>query len=283
MPVIRRPTFIATGIALATLMDVTPVHGQGTLTLSQPSSTLTASGSLAGVQFMPQGLGSLTTTYTGAIKVSALDLGAATLTIDSTATALNAAVSGNWMPKANGADGSDPANYGAQLSLQVGPFLTTNVTFAIRDAVVVVSGSPTVSLTQTAPGTYTFPANQTLAFQSGALDYRDSLMLVTPGRTNLAGQSATNSPTTSATLQNLGGTNYSLSYPVDLTVNSMLTSSITATIRIQGTITAQGVIIPVPEPSLALAVSLSAGGAVVAWRRVKPTRDMRAVKPSHAE
>ena len=195
-------------------------------------------------------------------------MNAATLTIDSTTTAFNAAVSGSWMPMTNGVAGSEPANYGAQATVPVGPFVTTDVVAAIRNASLTISGSPTIMLTATAPGTYTFSANQTLAFLTGALDYRDSQGLATPGRIDLTGQSAANTAAAPGTLQNLGGNLYNLTYPVDVTVSSTIPPlGVPVILQIQGTVTAQGTIIPVPEPSLVLSLCFGAYGAGVAWRR----------------
>jgi hypothetical protein len=269
--ILAHPLAVAALAAASALVVPRPVRAGDTLDVVPTSSTLAVTGSLVGTPFQPQGPGSLTSTYSGAIGIAALNLPAATLTFDSTATAIAAAVSGNWMPRANGADGSEPANYGGQVTVSI-VFQPTTVRAAIRDAVVTIGGSPTVSLTQTGPGTFTFPANQPLTFLSGSLDYRDTAGRVPPGRNALAGQSATNNSSVAATFQNLGGDVYGLSYPVDVTVNSTLVPGVVATFRIQGTITAQGVIAPVPEPFLTLTVSLGACGAWAAWRRGRARR-----------
>jgi hypothetical protein len=265
MPRIARPIAIVTFTALTGLMVVTPALGQGSLTLNQPSSTLVATGTVATAPITQQGAGSLSTTYSGAVGVSTFNPGALTLSIDSTSTSFTAAVSGNWAPMANGVAGTAPADYGGLANLTI-----TTVDFAIRNAVFNISGSPTVSLTQSTPGNYTFPANQSLSFLSGSLDYRDSAGLVTPGSIDLTGQSGTNSPSVAATLQNMSGNIYSLSYPVNLTVIQTITTGVTATITVQGTIVAQGTIVPVPEPFLPLSLCFSACGAVAVWRRAKP-------------
>src|SRR5947199_351696 len=81
--------------------------------------SMAMTGSLAGAPFMAQGPGSLMTTYSGTVGVGSVNLPAGTLTFDSSATAISAAVSGSWMPRANGADGSEPANYGGQVTVSI--------------------------------------------------------------------------------------------------------------------------------------------------------------------
>jgi hypothetical protein len=247
MPSIARPFTFAAIATLTVLAGVRPVHGQVTFTLNQPASSLALSGTVAGAPITAQGPGSLTTTYSGAFVFSGIDLSGGTATFDSTSTALNAAVSGNWQPMTNGVAGSEPADYGGTASVFVGVGFT-NVLAALRNGSLGVSGSPTVPLTPTGSGTYTFPANQTLDFLLGGLDYRDSLGVAAPGRDDLTGQSAVNGSATPATLQSLGGNLYDLVYPVDVTLNLPITTGVTANIRILGTIDAQGTI-AVPEPA----------------------------------
>ncbi len=264
MPRLDRSTTIVAITAVTVLMGVRPALGQGSLTVD-PSSTLVASGNVAGSTITAQGPGSLSTTYSGAVGVSSFNPSAATLTIDSLSTSFTAAVSGSWAPMAGGAAGTAPANYGGA-ALVLG---TDTVDFAIRGASFNINGSPTVSLTSSGGGSYTFPANQTLAFLGGSLDYRDSLGLAASS-VDLTGRSATNMASTSATLQLVSVNTYTLSYPVSLTVTQTITTGVTATIVVQGTITAQGTITPVPEPYLPLSLCFSACGAVAVWRRAKP-------------
>jgi hypothetical protein len=266
MPRIARSSIPAAIAVVFVFTTARPVLGQGSLAIDQPSSTMVASGTVAGATIVQQGPGSLSTTYTGNVGVSTLNLNAGTLTFDSTTTSLNASNSGNWSPLAGGAVGTAPANYGGRANVSI-IISTTTVDLAVRNAAVDFSGSPTVTLTPTGPGTYTFPANQTVTFLSGSVDYRDSAGLVTPGTSDLTGQSGTNSPAGPATFTSLGGNLFSLSYPVDATINTTITTGVTATIRIQGTINAQGTIVPVPEPTLTVSACFGACGAMAVWRR----------------
>jgi hypothetical protein len=83
-----------------------------TFTVDDVRSTLVLSGSAVGVEFEQQGPGSLETTFTGSINVA---LGGSSLTF-SGGSVVVADNSGSWEPKAGGAPGSEPANYGAQAS-----------------------------------------------------------------------------------------------------------------------------------------------------------------------
>jgi hypothetical protein len=277
MPRIARSSIPAAIATVFVLTAARPVFCQGSLAIDQPSSTLVASGTVAGAPIVQQGPGSLTTTYSGSVGVSALDLNAGTLTLDSTTTSLIAANSGSWSPLAGGAVGTAPANYGGRATISI-IVSSTTVDLAVRSAVVDFSSSPTVTLTPTGPGTFTFPANQTVTFLTGSVDYRDSAGLVAPGTSDLTGKSGTNSPAGPATFTSLGGNLFSLSYPVDATINATIQAGVTATIRIQGTINAQGTIVPVPEPSLTVSVCFGAFGAMAVLRRKELVQRLKATK-----
>ena len=89
MRILAHPLAVAALAAASALIVPRSVRARDTLDIVPSSSTLVVTGTLAGVPFMPQGPGSLTTTYSGTIGISAINLPAATLTFDSAATAIN--------------------------------------------------------------------------------------------------------------------------------------------------------------------------------------------------
>jgi hypothetical protein len=241
---------------------------QGNLSLLPASSSLTAGGSVSGVAVTQQGAGSLTTTYSGFTGIASLDLTANQMTINSSVTNVVAAISGNWAPQSGGAAGTAPANYGGLLD----GGLAGNIQFAIRNLTASVGnttngGDVTIPLTPTGVGTYSFPTNQRLTLTgTSLLDYRGSgLFAGNIGTESLTGENATNAGA-NGTLQDLGGGVFRLTYPVNLTINGDLNGQ-ASTITLNGTLTAQGTLTPVPEPATVGLVGAAVLGAGALVRR----------------
>jgi hypothetical protein len=114
---------------------------------------------------LPQGPGSLTTSYTGTIRADR----AGTSSIQfSGGSLIDANVSGSWKPLATGDDGSAPADYGGRVSYLFGA-VTAN--FAARDFVAdLLSGALPID----SAGHFDL-STTTVTFVSGNLAYRSSL------------------------------------------------------------------------------------------------------------
>jgi hypothetical protein len=258
----RRAFPFATAVAFAVLV-APDARGQGSLTIVQGSSPVTLSGTVLGTTLQQQGTGSLTSTMTGTVGVSALDLVADQIGFGTAGTAVTPANTGNWAPLPGGASGTAPAQYGAKATVLV----FVQVTAAIRGATFTIDGDPTAALTPGAGNTYTFPATQNLTFTAGNIDYNAGSLGT--GTTTLVGLSAANSPTSAATLTVTGANTYQLSYPVKATFNLTVTAgttSIPIVVNANGTLVATGTI-AVPEPTTVFGVALAGAGAWFARRK----------------
>jgi hypothetical protein len=189
------------------------------------SGNVTSSGMTSSIQ--SQGTGSLTTTYTGSIRT---DRGSNTVQFLS-GSAIDANVSGNWQPLANGQAGSAPADYGGRVSFLLG-LVTAN--FAARNFVGdVSSGGLPVS------GTGSFDlSTATVRFTDGNLAFRTSTGDF--GAESVVGESGTLSGTGSLTTQNVsGGALETLSIPINssfvIPVEDNTTVSLTLTGRLVAT------------------------------------------------
>ena len=159
---------------------VLPAVGADVFTVDTSQSRVTVSGSVSGSTLQEQGPGSLTTQFGGSLLV-AISGNTIQFPGQSQVVALN---SGSWEPRADGSDGSEPANYGGKAS----HFLARGVA-AIRHAQVDVT-SGTVPLVDGRFGTqaitFSIPigAPSSLAYQTeGAFD--------SSGAVPLGGRSAT--------------------------------------------------------------------------------------------
>lgn len=263
----HRPRVVATltWVAFASWPAVSVAQSwQGNLTVQSSSSSLTLGGIASGIPVTRQGTGSLTTSYSGAIGITPADLATLQLTFNPSAGPLVANVSGNWQPQVNGVSGSAPANYGGLID---DGFLG-GVRFAVRDLTAAITTSTPVTLTALGGGEYSFPTNQTLTLTgTSAVDYEGYGIFgagVGSGRELIAGETATNAGG-NGTLRNLGGGDFSITYPVSLSVPFDIGGE-PATFTLVGTITAQGTLTPVPEPAGPLALAATAA-AVGWWRR----------------
>ncbi len=193
------------------------------------SSQITLSGDIGGNTVLPQGSGSLTTSYTGSV-VADWDLAGQTIQFDSTGTALNALNSGNWQPMPGGVSGTAPANYGGQVSIVIFPAY-----IALRNLVVGGFTNSPLALSGAGAGSYNFPSTQTLQVLSGTADYYASILGA--GTTDLTGLFNGNQSQVPGTLTDLGNGSYTLTEPINFTFQKVVDGFLT-TLHVNGQIIA---------------------------------------------
>jgi hypothetical protein len=198
-----------------------------TFLVDSSSSSLTLSGDVSGSAIQPQAAGSLTTSYVGTIAAT-WDRVANTINFLSAGSDVSALSSGNWQPLAGGGSGNAPANYGGQVNLG---FVTAVA--ALREVHGLLSTSTPLSLSGTGP--FTFPSTQTFTLTRGFADYNAGFF--GSGRADLSNNSATNASTTAGTLEDLGGGNYRLTLPIDVTLTGSVAGQ-PANLHVVGTIVA---------------------------------------------
>ena len=198
-----------------------------TFSIDSPSSTLSLSGDVGGMNLQQQGNGSLTTHYSGTVA-AVWDKAAGTINFLSAGTDAVAANSGNWQPQVGGGSGSAPANYGAQIP--VGPFFAYA---ALRETHASLSTSTPLSLAGSGP--FTFASTQTLAITQGFVDY--TVPFQGSGRAPISNNSAANMSGTSGTLEDLGSSHYRLTMPVNVTIPITVQGQM-GHLHIQGTVVA---------------------------------------------
>ncbi|MBX7105962.1 MAG: EF-hand domain-containing protein [Gemmataceae bacterium] len=185
-------------------------------TINSTTSSLTFGGSVGGSTIVQQGAGSLTTKYSGTSQVN-VDFANNTIqavSAGSLATALN---SGNWAPNVGGTAGTSAANYGGRVTVTIG--FPVNVNLAIRGAESTLD-SGVLAMTGTG-STRTFPSTQTFTLTAGSVDYRDALTgTLASGTGSIAGSTAVNASATAGQFSDLGSGNYSITTPVDVTINT---------------------------------------------------------------
>jgi hypothetical protein len=183
-------------------------------------STITISGTVSSL-FGPapiaqQGTGSLTATYNGTIHadrtIAAIQFIAG--------GAIDANVSGDWQPLADGSAGSAPADYGARADWAGG---TIVVNFAGRD---LVADLTSTSTPVDGGGNFDL-ASSTVNFTTGTIAYRANFGLA-PGTTPIAGNSGNLSGTGSVSAEGLFEIltlpiNSTFTIPVDSTTSVQLT------------------------------------------------------------
>jgi hypothetical protein len=194
------------------------------------SGHVTSNGMTSSIQ--QQGSGSLTTSYSGTIRT---DRGINTIQFLS-GSAINANVSGNWQPLANGQTGSAPADYGGRVSFLFGlitaNFAARNFVGDLTSSVLPVGGNGSVDLSTT-----------TVRFTDGSLAFRTSTGDF--GAESVVGESGLLSGSGSLTTQNVaGGQLETLSVPIDssfvipvednTTVSLSLTGQVVATAMLPG-------------------------------------------------
>ncbi len=217
--------FLITTLFLLTVH--TGLAEEKTFVIDNAQSSLTLSGSLSTplgpVQMVEQDTGSLTTTYSGAIR--------AEVTGDSVAfvggSAIAAGNSGDWQPALGGEPGVAPANYGAT----GGNFAFTgyaalrNLLFDLTsDSITMLNGTFAADSLE-----FSFPESAT-----STADYVVSGLLNKKGSEALAGR-ATNDVLTAATIASVGD-QLILTIPVDYML--ILTNDLPAQFRVVGQIIA---------------------------------------------
>jgi hypothetical protein len=184
-----------------------------TLQVDPTQSALTITGTiysgLGNADFMEQGPGSLTTTYSGSIQVD-LDLVNQTIQFLNDGGQAVAGISGQWMPDVNGAMGSSDANYGTQFVL-----FGTNYT-ATRD-MTVGNTSVVLPLNTSDNVTYTFSSAQTLTITNANLDYHTTVGFGDGRTTGLTGTNGQNQAADSTLVDNGDGT-FTLTAPINATI-----------------------------------------------------------------
>ena len=235
-------------LAMVPLLAVASAAQAGTLvsfTLDPGQSSISVEGDYEGIPFGEQGAGSMTTSYSGTVDVDLDNLGSPTA-ITFLSAAADAAVSGNWMPEAEGgtpgSPNSGPADYGLYIDLGA----AGEVWGALRDLLLDGAGGP-LAISGGA-----FPSTQTLTVTTGFFDYNvDSPLGDEAARDDLAGAFVSNAAADGAL--SIVGSDATLTMPVDVTI-----AADTATVRLYGTLVGMAV---VPEPSTL--VMLLVGGATV--------------------
>jgi len=226
---------------LGALTAMSAAWGGDVFTVDPDQSSIALSGSALGSTFQEQGLGSLTTTFTGTLSADITDT-----TIQFTGQSLlEAQDNGSWQPKADGSSGSEAANYGAQASSILG-----NAEAALRQIQLNVT-SPSLSLTngQFASGSlaFFFPTNapSTLAYTVS------SFLLNKSGSVALNGY-ATNNVTTFASLATVGGQQI-LTIPVNAQYFFTLVSANDTTVSLKGQLVAKrGASVPLVIQSMTI-------------------------------
>ena len=206
-----------------------------TFTLDNSQSQVTVSGNLAGFAMVPQGTGSLMTSYSGNLSA---DLGASSIQFTGT-NSFNALVNGSWQPLSGGASGSAPADYGAQASVDFFPFGFITVDGAMRN----ISLELTSPLLAVSAGSFN-GASLVFAFAStnAALDYHSSLL----SGSLAANGYATNTVATGATVSVIGS-RQTLVIPIDATFYFKLISANDTTLHLVGQlVVTNGVALPPP-------------------------------------
>ncbi len=186
---------------------------------------ITISGSTIGSAFKEQGVGSMTTHYSGQLAAS---LEGSTIQFMEAST-LTAMDSGSWEPKADGSDGKEPANYGATVSI---PFSTGKA--ALRK-VSLNAFSPPATITDgqfdSSGLVFAFPTNSVSSFA-----YRVSGLMAQSGSFILTGY-ATNKVTTLGSLKTEGNEQV-LTIPVDTQFLFKLVSDGDTVVKLKGELVA---------------------------------------------
>jgi hypothetical protein len=235
------------------------VAGPVTFTIDPTRSSITLSGDLANSDlgtfvFAAQGIGSLTTSYTGSILA---DLSPPNIQFPG-GSVIQAKTNGTWKPAGGGGSGSAPGDYGGQI---IKP-LEITAYFAGRNFLLDVSSPPTTltnggfnsGLLAVTFLTNTIPAPSTDYTVTVPLDPSEN----TNGSLPLSGTS-TNSPN-AAYLTNSGG-KLALFMPVSIT-NVATSSSGVVTVILTGTIVATA---PASAWPLPLSVGLQNGQMSLTW------------------
>lgn len=112
----KRPELNLTAgvVLLCAILIISPMHsGAALFAIDSAQSQISLAGSIKGINFAPQGTGSLTATYQGNVNAT---LSGTTLQFTGSST-IAAIDSGNWQPGAGGVAGTAPADYGGEISI----------------------------------------------------------------------------------------------------------------------------------------------------------------------
>ena len=182
----RCTTLVAAIASLLISSNAGAVNVPFTLDPTLSTITLTGSVQFGAIQLplLPQGPGGNVTSYSGSITVD-VDNPLAPSTIQALGSSATAAISGNWVPQADGGPApgnpgvAQPANYGVGVSLGAASAVgaARNIVFDVTSGTEAVVGG-------------LFASNQTLTFTTGSFAFNTPVS--TPGAEDLAGISATN-------------------------------------------------------------------------------------------
>jgi len=202
-----------------------------------PTSNLSLAASFSGINLMEQGLGSLTTTYSGTVTVDVDDAMAPT-SIDFLSSLLIAANSGNWLPEVGG--GSVSGNTGAAQPANYGGFVATSSVVAGD----VYATMRNLAFNITTPGGPLavaggiFPSTQTFTVSAGTVDFNVEGGFVegpNADADDLSGQVAVNQAVDST--YSLVGSIVTLTVPIDIDIDIDISNG-AGTANISGTLIA---------------------------------------------
>ena len=210
-------------------------------TINSSQSSLTLTGSYDNSSLSAQGPGSLVSLYSGAFPSPSIRTPTRSASPRrGPAWRPTSAATGN--PRREAARRAASADYGGQLPLN--EVYQTTALLALRNVTASLSTSAPLALSGPA-GSQTFNSTQTLTLTNGAVTTRTCRRpysashhpsLFQPGSTNLSGDSAINAAG-AGTLTNLGNGNYSLTVPINATINQSF-AGFPATLTVNGTIVA---------------------------------------------
>lgn len=253
-------------IALACGMPLFAQQYAGNLNIVTASSSLTVSGDLNTIPFADQLPGSRIASYFGSVNVN-IDLGPKTIQFTNLGTATANNFASNLQPLPGGGAGSAPANYGISV-------IAFALNGTLRNLSVSMVNAAPVSMSGVGP--YSFNVNggvQAINILTGNLDYRSGLGPA--GTENLVGGTALNTSGTSATLLDLGAGLFQVTFPVSISFTGSTggTPDLPYTLSFNGSITASGTLVAVPEPATVAMIGVSLGIAgYVTHRRRKATK-----------
>lgn len=205
-----------------------PAWSQGQVfTIDASHSSVTISGTVAGGAIAAQAAGSLTTKLGGTVRTT-LNGGSLQLPGQS---AIAAQTNGSWQPLHDGSAGSAPADFGGKATLLGG--IASGVAALRNIQLDVFAPAIAVNAGQFDPSTLTF---EFLTNASSSLDYNVTGLLSKSGSLPLTGY-ATNKVTALGSLST-GGSQQTLTIPVDATFYFTMVSTNDTVIRLQGQLVA---------------------------------------------
>ena len=230
-------------VAVCCLVSTTSRAELKTFALDTTNSSVSISGTLAGVAFQQQGTGSMTTRYSGTIE-AVVTSSNITFVGGSAIVGLN---SGNWQPGPGGVTGSAPANYGVKVNV-----LLTTVMAAQRNSLLDMTSSALTVTGGSFSGQglhFNYPSNSTTV-----LDYSYSGLLGSgSGSQLLKGVSTNNVDNATLIVQ---GAELVLTIPVDTSGTATALNPNDVQFRLRGQFVAR---VPVSVPLQIDAFQVSPG------------------------